>query len=165
MRYRNHGFSLFGLTAGLAALGVILGVVYPGYQNFSARAKFSEAVVALRPAKLALADFIVAEGRMPASLEEAGITGVDGDPNRRLIRTRHVQRVDYQADPDANRATLIIWMQDLGVFDGSRAFELNVEAAATGIRWDCTNTHPQSPLPEDILPLECRDRTSWNFVD
>ena len=71
---KESGFTLIELMIVLAILAILLAIAIPAYQDYTARAKASEAVNMTAPAKLAVAEFTVTNNRFPSTLASAGYT-------------------------------------------------------------------------------------------
>lgn len=70
-------FSGAGAMTTVAVVGILAAIALPAYQDYVARSQVAEAVMGASAARIAIADFAHANGKPPASLQEAGI---DTDP-------------------------------------------------------------------------------------
>ena len=77
MKRNQAGFTLIELMIVIAILGILAAIAIPAYQDYSVRAKVSEAINVASPAKLAVAEFLSSEGTWPANRTEAGVSTVD----------------------------------------------------------------------------------------
>ena len=77
MKRAQAGFTLIELMIVIAILGILAAIAIPAYQDYSIRAKTSEAINTALAAKLAVAEFLQSEGRVPANRTEAGASDVN----------------------------------------------------------------------------------------
>ena len=77
MKRNQAGFTLIELMIVIAILGILAAIAIPAYQDYSVRAKVSEAINVASPSKLAVAEFLSSEGRWPDNRTEAGVSDVD----------------------------------------------------------------------------------------
>jgi type IV pilus assembly protein PilA len=56
MKKNMQGFTLIELMIVIAILGILMAIAIPAYQDYTIRAKVSEAVMAVAPAKLAISE-------------------------------------------------------------------------------------------------------------
>lgn len=70
-----EGFSTSqaGAITTVAMVGILAGIAVPAYDDYTKRAKIAEALNGIANAKVAIAEYAMTRGRMPRSLEQAGI--------------------------------------------------------------------------------------------
>ena len=70
---KQQGFTLIELMIVIAIVGILAAIALPAYQDYTVRAKVSEAMVNLAEAKTTIAEFYSANNRMPATAANAGV--------------------------------------------------------------------------------------------
>ena len=68
----QKGFTLIELMIVIAILGILASIAIPAYQDYSIRAKVSEALVTAAPYKVALGTYYEVNARFPSSRTESG---------------------------------------------------------------------------------------------
>ena len=64
MKKNMQGFTLIELMIVIAILGILLAIAIPAYQDYTVRAKVSEAMTMAAPAKLAVAETVASVGSL-----------------------------------------------------------------------------------------------------
>ena len=62
----QKGFTLIELMIVVAIIGILAAVALPAYQDYTVRAKASELILAMDPAKLAVSEYAQANSALPA---------------------------------------------------------------------------------------------------
>ena len=140
---RERGFTLIELMIVVAIIGILAAVAVAAYQEYTVKAKMTEALAALTPAKHTIAEFRMASQRWPT----AGESGVSGD-----VDSKYVQSVIWN---EAERAMIvkIKFLGGLATAGSQFRMEATVTGNAAAVDWDC---QPDTVLPR-YLPAECRD--------
>ena len=73
MKAIQKGFSLIELMIVIAILGILAVIALPAYQDYTARAQVSEAILLMEGQKSAVVEYYADKGKWPASNTEAGI--------------------------------------------------------------------------------------------
>ena len=74
MKRVQQGFTLIELMIVVAIIGILAAIALPAYQDYTVRAKVSEAVTKGAEAKTGIAEFFATKGHLPASLVSAGVS-------------------------------------------------------------------------------------------
>jgi uncharacterized RDD family membrane protein YckC len=129
-----------GLLLGLVFfVGILAAISLPAYQDYTQRAKISEAVAEGRSMTLAIDEFLLATDRCPASLDEAGLV----EPSSPLVQSTDVGEID--AGQCSLRFTL--GGTQAGPYDGEYLwFSHDGEGG-----WDCGGS-----MADKLLPAGCR---------
>ena len=76
----NKGFTLIELMIVVAIIGVLSAIAIPAYNDYTIRAKVSEAFAVVQPYKLRFVEYLFTHGRFPTKAENSAIgMGADGD--------------------------------------------------------------------------------------
>ena len=70
---KEQGFTLIELMIVVAIIGILAAVALPAYQNYTNRAKVTEALSVAAAAKLAVAETFTSTGALPTTNTEAGL--------------------------------------------------------------------------------------------
>jgi type IV pilus assembly protein PilA len=81
----DPGFSLIELMMAVAIVGILASLAIPQYQDYSTRAKLTEAVQILAAARIGIAEYAIAHGTMPATAANAGIDAVQSPVVEQLL--------------------------------------------------------------------------------
>ena len=69
---QQQGFTLIELMIVIAIVGILAAIALPAYQDYTVRAKMSEALANLAEAKTSVAEYYAANNRMPPTADAAG---------------------------------------------------------------------------------------------
>jgi len=75
MKRIQKGFTLIELMIVVAIVGILAAIALPSYQDFTIRARVSEAAAAAGACKTGVAEFTAATGALPSSTTQAGCSG------------------------------------------------------------------------------------------
>ncbi|HEZ0042378.1 TPA: pilin [Neisseria meningitidis] len=89
MNTLQKGFTLIELMIVIAIVGILAAVALPAYQDYTARAQVSEAILLAEGQKSAVTEYYLNHGEWPANNSSAGVASVSTD-----IKGKYVQKVE-----------------------------------------------------------------------
>ena len=137
---KQQGFTLIELMIVVAIIGILAAIALPAYQDYTTRAKVTEVVTMMSPAKLAVAETSSSEGGLAnVTAANSGYTfpGATAYVSGIVIADATGVITATSTVPNA-LGTIILTPTDVGVLTGQ-------------LRWACT-----SAIPPRFLPAECR---------
>lgn len=138
----QQGFTLIELMIVIAIIGILAAVALPAYQDYTIRAKVSEAIGFAAAAKTAVSEHVLSKDAWPADNEEAGLAS-SGSISSNVVSEVLVED---------NVITVTLSAAGLGeANDGT--FTLTGTTSQTGVSWVCA---PDS-VPAKFLPSSCRN--------
>ncbi len=152
MKKYQQGFTLIELMIVVAIIGILAAIAIPAYQDYTVRAKITEAVNAAAPAKTSLAEYLISQNAYPADASAAGFTT--------NIDSKYVRSVKYNGD--ASGGTINVTIKGVavggGLADNDEAVILSPiwSAGAATVDWKCkAGSNLTSKLK--YLPANCRN--------
>ena len=143
MKTFQKGFTLIELMIVIAILGILVAIALPAYQDYSVRARVSEAVAQTAPAKLAVAETASA---MSGGLES--VTSTNHGFSFTAASTDYVQSITI-----ADEGIITTTPKDTGADANPVMTWSPAQSTATSsINWVCTT----APGTEKYVPAECR---------
>ncbi|HFB0796258.1 TPA: pilin, partial [Neisseria gonorrhoeae] len=88
MNTLQKGFTLIELMIVIAIVGILAAVALPAYQDYTARAQVSEAILLAEGQKSAVTEYYLNHGEWPADNGAAGVASSD------KIKGKYVQKVE-----------------------------------------------------------------------
>ncbi|HFB4693036.1 TPA: pilin, partial [Neisseria gonorrhoeae] len=88
MNTLQKGFTLIELMIVIAIVGILAAVALPAYQDYTARAQVSEAILLAEGQKSAVTEYYLNHGKWPENNASAGVASSD------KIKGKYVQKVE-----------------------------------------------------------------------
>ncbi len=142
MKRMQQGFTLIELMIVVAIIGILAAIAIPAYQDYTIRAKMSEALNIASSAKSSVSEYIVTMNAMPNNADEAGFNA--------NLDTEVVSSVTW--DNGADQIEIVI--KDLGgTTAANQEFYLKVSSTQNSrVMWVCLPGN----VPNKYLPANCR---------
>ncbi len=138
---KQQGFTLIELMIVVAIIGILAAIALPAYQQYTVRAKVSEAIVAAAPVKTAVSEYASAENALPG----AGSIGVTSQVSD------YVTGVDW-ASTAADTITVAVGGTNEATVDG-QSIDIVASLGAQGqVTWACGGS-----VPAQYRPATCQN--------
>ena len=148
---QEQGFTLIELMIVIAIIGILAAVALPAYQDYTLRARVTEAIGLGSSAKTSVSEYFVSQGFMPPGAAAAGVNVIAAQQGVVNALTYHT--TSTVAVP-INFAAIRINV-NTGAAVG--AFWLVGTGSATGVAWNCATQGGVGDLAARYLPADCRD--------
>ncbi len=143
IKRNQQGFTLIELMIVVAIIGILAAIALPAYQDYTVRARVSEALVAAAPAKLAVAEYTSAYGSLPGN---ASISGYGQS-------SKYVASVSW-----SNPNIIITTTSDMGnAAANGTTIQLVGTAESNGqVTWVCGPGSTGTAIDSKYLPATCQ---------
>ncbi|HEZ1538029.1 TPA: pilin [Neisseria meningitidis] len=167
MNTLQKGFTLIELMIVIAIVGILAAVALPAYQDYTARAQVSEAILLAEGQKSAVTEYYLNHGEWPGDNSSAGVASTATD-----IKGKYVQSVEVK------NGVVTATMASSNVNNEIKGKKLSLWAKrqAGSVKWFCgqpvkrANTATDAAITADTdtngkidtkhLPSTCRDAAS-----
>ncbi|MDW5441078.1 pilin [Polaromonas sp. SM01] len=174
-RSMQKGFTLIELMIVVAIIGILAAVALPAYQDYTVRAKMSEAILAASGCRTSITETVQSSsGNLPAANAwgcEAGVTDASGNvipspstyvlsvatDNTGLVQVT-TQGIKNKADGTVGGVVSLAPMKNTnaGVGAGTAARLANTDFGVTIYQWRCGNAADGTTVVAKYLPGSCR---------
>ena len=143
----SKGFTLVELMIAVAIISILASIAVPSYQDYTVRAKISEAINLAASAKISIVEYYISEGRLPNTLQEAGIESVS---------TNYIDSLEYDGDKDSGRITVTL-AEGIGGSAGGKKIVVETVPVYGGslLKWNCAPA-AKNGVDSKYLPANCR---------
>ncbi|EMT3233133.1 pilin [Neisseria gonorrhoeae] len=166
MNTLQKGFTLIELMIVIAIVGILAAVALPAYQDYTARAQVSEAILLAEGQKSAVTEYYLNHGKWPKNNDEAGVASsgeIKGKYVESVTVANGVVTAQMKSDgvnKEIKGKKLSLWArrQDGSVkwFCGRPVQRANV-AAANDDKADDVTKDDTNAIETKHLPSTCRD--------
>ncbi|MBH5947964.1 pilin [Neisseria meningitidis] len=163
MNTLQKGFTLIELMIVIAIVGILAAVALPAYQDYTARAQVSEAILLAEGQKSAVTEYYLNHGTWPSNNSDAGVASTATD-----IKGKYVKEVKVE------KGVITAEMKSSGVNKEIQGKKLSLWAKrqAGSVKWFCgqpvtrdannavTAANGNGKIDTKHLPSTCRDAAS-----
>ena len=139
MKRVQQGFTLIELMIVVAIIGILAAIAIPAYQDYTIRAKVSEALNMASAAKASVSEFRLSMNRWPAVNASAGVSPAGS------IKSKYVNSLTIAA------GVITVAVNPTSTGAGAGNVVLTPSFANSTVDWTCTGT-----IPRKYLPANCR---------
>ena len=143
MKAIQKGFTLIELMIVVAIIGILAAIALPAYQDYTARAQMSEALILADGQKGAVTEYYADKGVFPDSNASAGIAA-DSD-----ISGKYVAQV---AVGTSGVITATMKASQVAAGITSTTLSLTPTASSGAVKWACTSSAQNKYVPAACRP-------------
>ena len=143
MKAIQKGFTLIELMIVVAIIGILAAIALPAYQDYTARAQMSEAMVLADGQKGPVTEYFADKGVFPGSNASAGIAAATD------ISGKYVAQVAVRAS-GVITATMKASQVAAGI--ASTTLSLTPTASSGAVKWACTSSAQNKYVPAACRP-------------
>ena len=143
MKAIQKGFTLIELMIVVAIIGILAAIALPAYQDYTARAQMSEALILADGQKGAVTEYYADKGVFPGSNASAGIA------NASDISGKYVQQVGISG---AGVITATMKASQVAAGITSTTLSLTPTASSGAVQWACTSSAQNKYVPAACRP-------------
>ncbi|HFB1179970.1 TPA: pilin, partial [Neisseria gonorrhoeae] len=164
MNTLQKGFTLIELMIVIAIVGILAAVALPAYQDYTARAQVSEAILLAEGQKSAVTEYYLNNGEWPENNGDAGVASSSS------IKGKYVQKVEVA------KGVVTATMLSSGVNNEIKGKKLSLWAKRQdgSVKWFCgqpvtrddkanddvTDANDANKIDTKHLPSTCRDKST-----
>ncbi|EMU2733479.1 pilin [Neisseria gonorrhoeae] len=168
MNTLQKGFTLIELMIVIAIVGILAAVALPAYQDYTARAQVSEAILLAEGQKSAVTEYYLNNGEWPENNTSAGVASSATDIKGKYVKEVKVENgvvtakmLSSGVNKEIQGKKLSLWAKrengSVKWFCGQPVTRANADAAKDDVNAanDATNA-----IETKHLPSTCRDKAS-----
>ncbi|HEZ5070120.1 TPA: pilin [Neisseria meningitidis] len=163
MNTLQKGFTLIELMIVIAIVGILAAVALPAYQDYTARAQVSEAILLAEGQKSAVTEYYLNHGEWPKNNTSAGVASSATDIKGKYVQSVTVangvvtaQMASSGVNKEIQGKKLSLWAKRQ---DGSVKWFCGQPVTRTAAD-DVTKTGTDDKINTKHLPSTCRDASS-----
>ncbi|HEZ6712823.1 TPA: pilin [Neisseria meningitidis] len=166
MNTLQKGFTLIELMIVIAIVGILAAVALPAYQDYTARAQVSEAILLAEGQKSAVTEYYLNHGEWPANNSSAGVATSASDIKGKYVKEVEVKNGVVTATMASSGVNNEIKDKKLSLWakrqDGSVKWFCGqpVERNTADASADAVNKVTGNEIDTKHLPSTCRDDSS-----
>ncbi|WP_127275030.1 pilin [Neisseria meningitidis] len=169
MNTLQKGFTLIELMIVIAIVGILAAVALPAYQDYTARAQVSEAILLAEGQKSAVTEYYLNHGIWPANNNSAGVASTATDIKGKYVQSVEVKNGVVTATMASSNVNNEIKGKKLSLWakrqNGSVKWFCGLPVTrATGANADAvtaaTDNNGNGKIDTKHLPSTCRDASS-----
>ena len=144
----QKGFTLIELMVVIVIIGILAAIAIPSYLDNANRAKVTEGINLMAPAKAGVSEAYIGLGVMPTDQAAAGMA----DPTD--YDTDIVQQISYSRTSDTVASIAIAYKAFAGDVTAGNTIIFQATGDSNGVSWECSGTG--GTLPQKYMPANCR---------
>ena len=137
----QKGFTLIELMIVVAIIGILAAIALPAYQDYTTRAKVTEAIGFAAAAKTAVSEHVLTRDAWPTGNSAAGLAATISSP---VVS-------DVQVGNANGIITVTLSSSGLGEANGG-TFTMAGNTSGAGVSWECK----PGTVPSKFMPSSCR---------
>ncbi|HFC6159405.1 TPA: pilin [Neisseria meningitidis] len=166
MNTLQKGFTLIELMIVIAIVGILAAVALPAYQDYTARAQVSEAILLAEGQKSAVTEYYLNHGEWPANNSSAGVATSASDIKGKYVQSVEVKNGVITAEMKSSGVNKEIQGKKLSLWAKRQAGSVKwfcgqpVTRAANNTADDAVKADTNGKIDTKHLPSTCRDASS-----
>jgi type IV pilus assembly protein PilA len=150
MNKRQQGFTLIELMIVVAIIGILAAIAIPAYENYVAKAQFTEAISLMSGQKIPVTNYYTENDTCPVSGTTTGFLAADLDLGKYVASV-----ADGGTASAAGGCTITATFKTTGVNAGlsgnSVVFNMHIPSPGAPIEWTCSSTD----ISQALMPQSC----------
>ncbi|HHS1473932.1 TPA: pilin [Neisseria meningitidis] len=165
MNTLQKGFTLIELMIVIAIVGILAAVALPAYQDYTARAQVSEAILLAEGQKSAVTEYYLNHGIWPGDNNSAGVA-TSSDIKGKYVKSVEVKNGVVTAEMKSSGVNKEIQGKKLSLWAKRQAGSVKwfcgqpVTRTGTGTNSDDVTADSDKKIETKHLPSTCRDASS-----